>query len=139
MIKKQTKTNLLTGAVLALGLILGILTVVLSASSVSAQETGCSLDTSVIDVDCDTTSDDPVERSAIWALLKMAINILTAGVGILAVAGVVWASVLYASAGGSPEQLKKAIKIYSNIAIGIIAYGLMYAFLNFITPGGLFG
>ena len=79
-----------------------------------------------------------VERSGVWGLLVMAIKILTAGVGILAVAGIVYGSVLYASAGGSPEQVKKAMGIISNVVIGIVAYALMYALLNFLIPGGLF-
>jgi hypothetical protein len=79
-----------------------------------------------------------VENTGVWGLLLMAINILTAGIGILAVAGIVYGSVLYASAGGSPEQVKKAMGIISNVVIGIVAYALMYALLNFLIPGGLF-
>jgi len=79
-----------------------------------------------------------VEDSGVWGLLLIAINILTAGIGVAAVAGIVYGSVLYTSAGGSPEQVKKAMGIISNVAIGIVAYALMYALLNFIIPGGLF-
>lgn len=79
-----------------------------------------------------------VESSGVWGLLLMVINILTAGVGIAAVAGIVYGSILYTSAGGSPEQVKKAMGIISNVIIGIVAYALMYALLNFLIPGGLF-
>ena len=79
-----------------------------------------------------------IEESGVWGLLLIVINILTAGIGILAVAGIVYGSVLYASAGGSPEQVKKAMGIISNVVIGIVAYALMYALLNFLIPGGLF-
>lgn len=84
---------------------------------------------------------DPTQKitdSGIWGILMIAINILTAGVGILAVAGIVYGSILYASAGGSAEQIKKAMTVFTNVVIGIVAYAAMYAFLNFIIPGGIF-
>ena len=79
-----------------------------------------------------------VESTGVWSLLLMVINILTAGVGILAVAGIVYGSVMYASAGGNPENVKKARTIITNVVIGIIAYAFLFTILNFITPGGLF-
>ncbi|HZJ34634.1 MAG TPA: hypothetical protein VFD55_01300 [Candidatus Angelobacter sp.] len=77
-------------------------------------------------------------RSGIDGLLKLVINILTAGIGIAAVGGIVYGSILYASAADSSEQVKKAISIIFNVVVGLLAYALMYAFLNFIIPGGLF-
>jgi hypothetical protein len=68
----------------------------------------------------------------------LAINILTAGVGVAAVGGIVYGAVLYTSAGGSQEQVKKAVGIITNVVIGVVAYALMFSVLNFIIPGGLF-
>ena len=68
----------------------------------------------------------------------MAINILTAGVGVLALAGIVYGAILYTSAGGKPEQIKKATTVFTNVVIGIICFAAMWAFLNFIIPGGVF-
>lgn len=81
---------------------------------------------------------DVTSNSGIWGILLLVINILTAGIGIVAVGGIIYGSVLYASAGGSPEQVKKAKTIIINIVIGLLAFALMYSFLNFIIPGGLF-
>ncbi len=78
-----------------------------------------------------------VESSGVWGLLLMIINILTAGVGVLAVGGIVYGAILYTSAGGSPEGIKKARGIITNVVIGVLAYALMFALLNFIIPGGL--
>lgn len=86
----------------------------------------------------DGSTPDAVKNSPIWGVLLIAINILTAGVGIAAVAGTIYGAILYTSAGGSTEQVKKAYGIFTNIVIGIIAYALMYAGLNFLIPGGLF-
>jgi hypothetical protein len=78
------------------------------------------------------------DTSPIWGILLIVLNIMTAGVGILAVGGIVYGSILYASAGDKAEQTKKAIGVITNVVIGIAAYGLMYVFLNFLVPGGVF-
>lgn len=94
--------------------------------------------TSIISCETPNQKSDKVEDNAIWKLLIMVLNIMIAGVGILAVGGIVYGSVLYASAGDRPEQTKKAKEIILNVVIGLIAFGLMYSFLNFLIPGGIF-
>lgn len=86
----------------------------------------------------DGSNPEVVQDSGVWGILLVAINILTAGVGILAVAGIIYGSILYTSSGGNPENTKKAMTFITNTVIGIIAYGAMFALLNFIIPGGLF-
>lgn len=87
---------------------------------------------------CPDVSGDTVETSAIWGILLFVINILTAGVGLAAVAGVVYGAILYTTASGDPAKVKQALSTFTNIAIGIVAYAAMFTILNFITPGGLF-
>jgi hypothetical protein len=79
-----------------------------------------------------------INDTGVWGILLLIINILTAGVGVVAVGGVVYAAILYATSRGSVEQTKKSIEIMQNVTIGIMAYVLMFAFLNYIIPGGLF-
>ena len=98
---------------------------------------GTPINTSILS--CSTTKSTDQKDNGIWQLLLVAINILTAGVGIAAVAGIVYGAVLYTSAGGNADQTKKAIEFIRNVIIGVVAYGLMFSFLNFIIPGGLFG
>jgi hypothetical protein len=76
--------------------------------------------------------------SAVWKLLILVMNILTAGIGIAGVGGIAYGSLLYTTAGDKAEQTKKAIEIITNVVIGIVAYALMYLFLNYLIPGGLF-
>ncbi len=78
------------------------------------------------------------DQSAIWAILILVLNIMTAGVGVAAVGGIVYGAVLYSSAGDKADQTKKAIGIITNVVIGIIAYAFMYLILNFLIPGGIF-
>ena len=88
---------------------------------------------------CDGNSKSgKVEDNPIWKLLIFVLNIMIAGVGVLAVAGVVYASVLYVTAADRADQIKKAKDLILNVAIGVIAFGLMYSFLNFLIPGGIF-
>lgn len=90
-------------------------------------------------INCPQTSQGPDARnSGIWGILLIALNILTAGVGIAAVGGIVYGAILYTSAGDSAEQTKKAIEIIRNVVIGLVAYGLMYIVLNYLIPGGIF-
>jgi len=99
---------------------------------------GCGTDTAIIKCDNVKVTEDGVENTAVFSILLTAINILTAGVGVAAIAGIVYGSALYASAGGSAEQVKKAMGIITNVVIGVVAYALMFSFLNFLIPGGLF-
>jgi hypothetical protein len=109
----------------------------LFATPLVSAKTSCgSTATSIIG--CNPTNANGVEGTAVWSLLLIAINILTAGVGIVAVAGIIYGSIMYATSGGSPENVKKARTIITNVVIGIIAYAFMFTILNFITPGGLF-
>jgi len=108
------------------------------AQATEAGNNGCGVNTSIITCDNVDVTEEGVENTAIWGLLLLAINILSAGVGIVAIGGVVYGSILYTSAGGSPEQVKKAMGIITNVVIGVVAYALMFSLLNFLIPGGLF-
>jgi len=99
---------------------------------------GCEVDTAIISCENVDTSKDGVENTGLWSLLLTAINILTAGVGVLALGGIVYGAVLYSAAGGNPEQVKKARTVFTNVVVGIVAFAAMYALLNFIVPGGVF-
>lgn len=92
--------------------------------------------TSIINISCGGT--DNIEDSCVWVLLITGINIMTAGIGILAVGGIVYGGILYATSDGNTNSTAKAIKTIQNVVIGILAYALMFSFLNFIIPGGMF-
>lgn len=139
---KIKQTLLATALVIGVGGFLISISPTVSAvecggTTLSAGQSCCGgVPTSVIS--CGQTGKGDIENTGIWGILLLAINILTAGIGIAAVGGIVYGSILYASAGGSPEGVKKAKSIILNVVIGLVAYALMYSFLNFIIPGGLF-
>lgn len=114
------------------------MTIFLSPVSVfAAGNNGCETDTAIIKCDIPSGAEG-VEATGLWSILILVINILTAGVGVVALGGIVYGSVLYTSAGGNQEQVKKAMGIFTNVVIGIIAFAGMWALLNFLIPGGVF-
>jgi hypothetical protein len=131
---KQTVKRL----VLALVLMGGLFVVTAPITALAVTNNGCETDTAIITCDNVNTNKDGVENTGAWSLILTVINILTAGVGVVALGGIVYGAILYISAGGSPEQVKKAMEIFTNVVIGVIAYAGMFALLNFLVPGGLF-
>lgn len=122
-------------------LVLGIFFVFASVAVASVTPSAVSADcggvsTSIIH--CDQTGGDTPEETGLWGVLILTINILTVGVGVLAVAGFVYGGFLYITSGGSPEMVKKARTVFTNVVIGVIAFGLMFTLLNFVVPGGIF-
>ena len=75
---------------------------------------------------------------AISGLLTQIILIVSVGVGIVAIGGVVYAGTLYASAQDNQDQVRKSVNIIKGVGIGIILYVLMVAIINFLVPGGVF-
>ncbi len=71
-------------------------------------------------------------------LLNLVLVILTAGIGIAASVAFVVAGVLYSTAAGSAAQVQKAKTMILNTVIGLIAYSLLWAFAQWLIPGGVF-
>jgi amino acid transporter len=78
------------------------------------------------------------EDTGIWGLLLLILNIMTAGVGILSVGGIVYGAILYTTSSQSADQTKKAKDIIRDVVIGLVAYASIYLLLNFLIPGGIF-
>lgn len=127
---KQTIRNIVLGGLLLVPVVVAILPSVANAAQCGDIQTSL--------IDCSNVSGNSgVQGTGLWSLLLTAINILTAGIGVVALGGLIYGAILYTSAGGNPEQVKKARTIFTNIVIGIVAYAAMWALLNFIIPGGV--
>lgn len=74
---------------------------------------------------------------AIGDVLRQILVIMTVGIGILAVGGIVYGAILYASAQDNAGQTKKAIEIITNTVIGLLLYIFMVTILNWLIPGGV--
>lgn len=131
---KQIIRNVVLAGLLLVPLVMAT---AVPAGSAAAQNKCGGVDTAIITCGGSRESDD-IADSGLWGLLIMVVNIMTVGVGVLALAGLVYGAVLYTSSGGSPEQVKKARTVFTNVVIGVIAFGLMFTLLNFLVPGGVF-
>lgn len=75
----------------------------------------------------------------IGGVLKFVMTILSVGVGIVAVGGVVYGSLLYAGARDDGGQTEQAMTIIRNVVIGVLLYIFMITILNWLVPGGVIG
>jgi len=133
---KQTMRNIVVGGVLIIAVFVSTTLSVVDDTHAAGNK-GCETDTAIIS--CNNVSGATgLQATGVWSLLLTVINIMTAGVGVLALAGIIYGAVLYTSAGGNPEQVKKARTIFTNVVIGVIAFAAMYTLLNFLVPGGVF-
>ncbi len=57
--------------------------------------------------------------------------------GIVATIMFIIAGIIYASSADDPQKVALAKKIILNTVIAIVAYALLFAFMDFIVPGGL--
>lgn len=127
---KQTLLALFVGSISIAG-------VVASPHDAAAVEKCGGAETAIIKCDADNSGKD-INNNGVWALLVMVINIMTAGIGVLAVGGIVYGAILYTTAEDKADQVKKATDIITNVVIGLVLYALMWATLNFLVPGGVF-
>ena len=74
----------------------------------------------------------------VYTVLNLVIDILSIGVGILGVIGITVVGTQYLTAGGNEEKTRKAKHRMFEIVIGLVAYVLLYAGVQFLLPGGHF-
>ena len=70
--------------------------------------------------------------------LQTVVNFLSIGVGIVVIAFIIIGGVQYATAGDKPENLGKAKQRIMNALIALLAYIFLFAFLQWLIPGGIF-
>lgn len=67
-------------------------------------------------------------------ILQLVLDIMTIGIGILGVLGIVIVGIQYLTAGGNEEKTRKAKRRLLEIVIGLVAYVLIYAILGWLLP-----
>lgn len=81
---------------------------------------------------------DKVGGNPIYSLLIMLVNFLAVGVGIAVVIGVLMGGYKYITSNGNAGQVEDAKKTIANAIIALFLFAFMYAFINFLVPGGVF-
>lgn len=64
--------------------------------------------------------------------------LLTALIGVLAVISYILAAIQYSAAGDDPGAVNKAKNRAFQTTLGLLGYFFLFAFLNYLVPGGLF-
>ena len=67
-------------------------------------------------------------------ILKLVVDIMSIGVGILGVIGITVVGIQYLTAGGDEGKTKKAKQRMFEIVIGLVAYVVIYAALRWLLP-----
>ena len=74
------------------------------------------------------------EGSGIKNLLVLVVDIMTAGVGVLGVVGIVIVGIQYLTASGNEEKTRKAKRRLFEIVLGVAAFVLLAALIKFLVP-----
>jgi hypothetical protein len=107
------------------------------ASCYSADKSNC--------IDCSKVacSDSAVNCSSggcdlVATYLQPIITVLSGTVGLVVVLSLIIGGVQYSASEGDPQKVSKAKNRISNTIFAFIAYMFLYAFLQFLVPGGIF-
>lgn len=65
-------------------------------------------------------------------------EILSASFGLIATISIILAAIQYSAAGGDPQKVSAAKKRLLATIVAIVAYLFLFAFLQFLIPGGVF-
>lgn len=71
---------------------------------------------------------------AVSSILSFVVNTMSIGVGILGVIGISITGVQYLTAGDSEEKVRKAKQRMFEIIIGLAAYAIIFALLQWLIP-----
>ena len=117
--------------------ILSLITAIILAFSVAA--------TPVFAADKDKDSGSGVETAilttcgqdgdGVGCILRLVVDIMSIGIGILGVIGITIVGVQYLTAGGDEGKVKKSKQRMFEIVIGLVAYVVIYAALRWLLPG----
>lgn len=79
----------------------------------------------------------PSESCLITRYVNPAIVLLSSLVGVTVIANVVYGAIQYITSGGDPGKTAAGKKKITNALIGLGAFIMLFAFLEFILPGGV--
>ena len=78
------------------------------------------------------------DSDKIYNRLAGLINFLSAMVGVAVVISIIVGGIQYTTSSGDPQKVSAAKKRILNAVVALLAFIFMYAFLQFLIPGGIF-
>lgn len=79
---------------------------------------------------------DDGKGCGVYTILNAAVDIMTTGIGILGVIGIMVVGIQYLTGGNNETQTQKAKRRITEIVIGLVAFAILYALLQWLLPGG---
>ena len=107
-------------------------------TTVYASERCGDVNTSYIPCDILPGKPSSIEKTEFWWLLGFLLDIAIGLVGVVAVGGIVWSAIMYATAADNTSQTQQAKEIIREVVIGLIVSICIYALLQYLIPGGIF-
>jgi hypothetical protein len=96
----------------------------------------------VVDKGAGTQGEHCSDGSDNCDLVKLYVNplirVLTITVGLVIVASLIMGGIQYTTSSGDPQKTGAAKSRIQNTLLAFFAYAFMFAFLNFLVPGGIF-
>ena len=74
------------------------------------------------------------DPDGVGCILRLVVDIMSIGIGVLGVLGIVVVGLQYLTAGGNEEKTRKAKQRMFEIIIGLVAYVAIYAILRWLLP-----
>jgi hypothetical protein len=87
---------------------------------------------------CDDAANIDENTCGIVAYIQVAINILTAIVGVVIVIMIAVGGIQYSAARDNPQEAAAAKQKIYNAVLALVVYLFSFAFLQYIVPGGIF-
>lgn len=116
--------------------LVGVANFSLAAAALSAPDIAYAQDQNFVQV-CDENGTGAC-ANFVAKYINPFITLLTVVIGVAAAISIVVAGIQYASAGSDPGKVQKAKDRIGQTMLGLLAYILLFSFLNYIVPGGLF-
>jgi hypothetical protein len=83
------------------------------------------------------TGPDCITKNPVIELVQAAINFFSVLVGLIVIIRVIMGGIEYASAGGNPNKVAGAKKTITNALLAFVMYIFLWAFLEWLIPGGV--
>ncbi len=90
--------------------------------------------------DCEIGTNQRIDEDNcdILGYLNMALNLVSGGVAIAVIGNIIFAGIQYSTAQGDPSAASKAKNRIRGAVIAFIMYACLYAFIQWLIPGGVF-
>ena len=116
-------------------LVVGLLSVPVPVLAATKGECANTRNGNVVD---STKVQDCVQHNKIITDLQTIINALSVGVGVIIIAMIIIGGIQYMMAGDNPTAITAAKQRIANALIALVAFLLIFAFVQWLVPGGVF-